>query len=210
VAETGDAASPSTSEPEVVRGGFDPPSPGTYRYRAETDGTPRTERITYVVLSRGGSETRLRESSDGPAPVANELSWRADGVLVVNPESCDEEGAKVRYVFPMSVGRTWSSDTTCSNEDMGEVRTRATMRILDHTEIGIAGQTVQAWVISVTGKTEVTLRGVTQTHHTDGTEWFSSARGLIVKWVGNTRQTESKAGAVRGSETRELLNLEPE
>lgn len=129
---------------------------------------------------------------------------------MLNADSCDEPGQKTRHVFPLSIGAEWTPDNTCSNERTGEIHTRSKARVTEFTKVTVAGRSLDAWVISTSGTTDITITGVTQTHHIEATEWFSAAHGLRVKSTVQMRQaTPSASGASRRS-TSEILNLDPE
>ena len=207
-APSGVLATTSTTGAPADRAEFDAPRAGTYRYRVELDGSVRESRVTYTEVGRREGETRLTERWDDSGARPTELSWRDTGVFVPNPSSCEEEGFKTRYVFPLTVGATWTSDNTCSNETTGRVHSRSTARVTDFAKVTVAGQTIDAWVISVTGTTEITIAGVKQTHHSDATEWFSAAHGLRVRSVVQMRS--EPGGAAAGPSTSEIQGLDPE
>lgn len=207
----GEAAAPSTTAPEpVVRGPYDPPRSGSYRYRTQSDGTNGEYRLTYRELSRRRGETRLLESSDSAGGIDQELAWRPDGVFARSGDGCDEHDERTRFEFPLAVGNTWSSDDTCSSEDTGEIRTRTRSRVDEATKVTVAGESVDVFVVSLTGTVEITVAGVKQTHYVEYTYWFSPAHGVNVKMVTHTRQTEAKTAASNKSTVSELLSLDPE
>lgn len=203
-------AGPTSTIAGATRGPFEPPVPGSYRYQVELDGSTRETRVTYAELSRRDGETRLSEQWDDPADQPAELLWSDEGVFVLNADSCDEPGQRTRYVFPLSVGAEWASDNTCSNERTGEIHTRSNARVTEFTKISVAGRSVDAWVISTSGTTDITIAGVTQTHHIEATEWFSAAHGLRVKSIVQMRQATSGASGASRRSTSEILNLDPE
>lgn len=180
-----------------------------YRYRTEVDGARRERAVTYAVVGRSDGAVRLTEQWDDPGSPAENLLWSDTGVYEPNAESCDEKALATRYAFPLAVGKTWSSDTTCSNgRTAGRIRTRAKGTVTDLTEIAVAGRDVEAWKISVEVTTEVTIAGVTQTNHSDVTEWFSAAHGLRLRSVTEFRHEPPSDGPRRPS-TYEILHLDP-
>ena len=210
--------SPATATAGDAGVAYPHPREGSYRYRVtRSDGSENETRTTFEVLSRRDTEVRLRRSGSGPVPdgiVENEieLSWQADRVLAVNDDSCDEapmENARTAYRFPMSIGTTWSWDTTCSNDDMGKVRSRGSARVTGEATDTVGTRTVDVWVIEWAYTVSVTLHGVTQTSYGDFTEHFAADHGLSTWTEGSVRQTEARTTGDGPPVTTMLLDLDP-
>ena len=194
--------------------GVHPPKPGTYNYtgtapfsiRVEADGSGGG--VTHQIIAiPTGSGLELR----------NHVAWTASGAradrsdLQLGPlgssgpaPSCQWKPATIEYAFPLSVGKRWTMDSTCTASFLGQsatLRRQEEARVTARGRFDLGGTTVDTWTIERAITFSVALpdqRGGED--HSLSTEAFAPTVGLFVR-----RHIEG--GAQAGDLT--LVSLKP-
>lgn len=192
-----------------------PPRAGTYRYRYRQAGQESTSLTRVEDGGRDEAETRQRVSRKGGGfDATSDLSWRADGVYVLNTvfalaggsRQCDWDPDVLRSRLPLAVGTSWEARSSCTFEGIGPtplvLTYRSTGRVAGVQRVRVAGEVLDVWAVEETESFDFGGRTVDNTT----TTLASPRHGLIVK--SSTRTRDSGAG--ESSYDLDLINLVPE
>jgi hypothetical protein len=188
------------------------PRQGLYRYRA-TGSQSGESTVRVEERGRSGDEVRLGVTiTGGQATIANEETWRAEGVRTLRSTftfgqqhvDCDWEPDVVEDAFPLKPGATWSSDSSCTvtfGATPVVVRRVVHAEVVDLRRVRIDGQVVDVWAIRRVEQ----LSGAGQSGETTALALFSPKHGLDVDITGT-----ASGGGQSGDYHQELLHLDPE
>jgi len=214
------SSTPASSNP----GGEQPPAIGTFTYVSCTDPNDSTDvkiaagqnsgGVTRreITTSQGELGTVTSTTAYGPAGIVQEkLTIQANGVTL----QCDWNPDITEYPFELSVGKTWTADSTCTAQVFGgsiTIHATATRKITDRVITKIAATSVTAWVVDSTVNLKFTGSGggqpingaIDETSHA----FFDPSRGLEVY----DKSTSKGSGDFEYPETtteRHLKSLSP-
>src|SRR5947208_9224262 len=127
---TAGSSAPVSSPPGSPAARGRAPKPGTYRYRGtgggDGGGGGAGADVLVTVESDGSGAGLVHQIMTlpfaGAGALRNNVVWSADGVSWQHSEvraaglapACDWKPATTEYRFPLAVGATWSTDSTCT------------------------------------------------------------------------------------------------
>jgi hypothetical protein len=216
-AAAGPPPTASTAVPDP--GATKAPAPGNYDYAVNESGqSPRTmtEKIE-AKPDENGAARRVDTYTDADGnTLTNDERWASDSIKVlsshiVSPQAtidCTWNPPILEAALPLSVGKTWTSDSTCKTSYQGAQITvhqvsqaKVTGKSLDK----VGGTSIATWIIESTDTTDVTSPFGTQHGTETAVRHFAPPKGLLTyeKTTGTTT-----AGSSITSE-RTLQNLSP-
>ncbi|MDQ3758126.1 MAG: hypothetical protein M3394_09795, partial [Actinomycetota bacterium] len=174
---------------------------GTYEYRStytDDEGSETgTGRFTLESAKQQDGETRQTEVDvEDDVTTTTGYAWRSDGLYIRtitnDGATCDFEPDIMAVPSPPTAGRTWRTDTACTEE--GEtIRLTGTSRTVRTERMAVGGRQVEVVVIETTLSAEGT--------EFSGKQFFAPAHGIVVR-----DETTHDDGS---SEVREVLNVDP-
>ena len=195
--KTTDVAAPSTDGAPAARGRA--PAPGTYHYSGGSAGAgPARADVVVTVEADGSGRGLVHQIMTLPFGEAGALRtnvvWSATGMSWQHSEvqaaglapTCDWMPATTEYRFPLAVGATWSTDSSCTGSVLGQSATIHRVeqaRVTGTAEATVGAAKIPVWVIerTTTITTSTTVqRGQSRTEQTITIEHFSPDRGLFV------------------------------
>lgn len=202
------------SEPGAVS----PPRAGEYTYTFEnstgddgaarsTYGSPQTKRdVTAQTLDVVGGGRNEKTS----------LEWRPDGLynittvftLPSGTVDCTWSPPLLERRLPMSVGTTWTSESTCPvvvDDAKAQMRRSVQGTVVEATNIKMGQETVAVWAYDWSDRLE-SPRGVQEQV---GRMYFSPKHGLFVRATGKMTQTPTGGATTTTDFTRQLARLDP-
>lgn len=178
------------------------PAAGRYLYRTGSGERDVKALDVYEYPERPGGEVPQLESWVEPSHMIRSLVfWRPD-VKVLDREQdaqpdergqvapgrpCDYEPDVTEFQFPLSVGRSWSSKSTCQTGDRTKERT-ASAKVTSTDTVTVEGHAVPVVVIERTVVDIVTLEVGPATKRVISTDFFSAELGLLVRSTGSIEQ----------------------
>lgn len=213
-ATTGGTATTTTGGTRAT--GYEPPAPGTYRYRQEGEirvgnyppiypDPEGTLEVDPAQTARDGKRQRqLRTVSRLLGSAEQVLRFAPDAVYLERASQqgfdCEPDPPLIVARVPLRVGLSWSDETAC---DGVELTLRA--KVLRAEVRRVAGVGVDTLVLSVTR----TSNGATFSETGRSTIWLSVAHRVIV------REEDRSSGQLNGQPfsqdiTADLIGLEPE
>ncbi|MFN2463945.1 MAG: hypothetical protein ABR573_08610 [Candidatus Dormibacteria bacterium] len=213
----------STSAAPAPRGfpNMSVPAEGSYSVNINSaDYTgPGTISISARPAAQPGDHTIRRETKTPKGSEAETLSWRADGVYMLqttlsSPSTgavdCNWQPEILDFVIPAGKGQQWSSSSTCPvsfGATTGSVEETSDETITDASTLTIGADTVQVWVVKVHLVLTYKAAAGSFTSTTDGTAWVAPAIGMIVKQTGST--TTGGSTAPPRSTSMEMTSIHP-
>jgi len=187
--------STSSNAPVPDPGPVRAPNPGTYTYNFASQADPstngETESKIEVLPPLNGAARRRQTYKDGEGnTLANEETWDNGGLSVttshiVSPQAtvdCTWKPPLLVLGFPLAIGKTFTTDSTCTTMVQGtqvtlhrQAEGKVTGKFLEK----IGGTSVAVWVIESTGTTTVKSAFFNTETTEKITRRFAPGRGLI-------------------------------
>jgi hypothetical protein len=209
---TGDCPVPPAASSDP--GAHQPPAVGTYTFVSCTDAKDQTEvKITAGQSANGVTRRDVTQESGGITQTATE-AWGPNGVFqeVLTIKTgfadikCDWNPDVLLFPAQLSVGKTWTADSTCTVPNPQDPSKPITLHLTADAKISgrvspnVGGTVVNAWVVDAHIKLSTPNGDVDLTEH----DHFDPAHGVSVY-----RHSESHSS--QGSVTRidRLKSLTP-
>lgn len=220
------AATSSTARPTPAAnvpdpGPTKPPAAGTYMYVLNNSADPSlngdTERKVEELPAEGGATRRRQTQKDAQGNTsADDVTWAADAIRVTMSRISSSSGGTIECTWqppllmaqlPLSIGKTWKTDSTCTTTVAGSqvtIRRVADTKVTGKALDDVGGEKVAAWVIESTSTT--TVRSAFYNEDTKATSnvHFAAPRGLITIETGTI-----ESGPRKGTYELKLKNLAP-
>ena len=199
------AASATVRDP----GPAQPPVKGTYVYTFTNSADPSlngsNERKVEELPPENGSPRRKTTAKDSAGnTLVQDEKWSNDGIRATASHitssgttiDCEWQPPLLEFALPLSVGKSWKSDSTCKTMVAG---TQVTIhRVTDSKVTGKAvdkvGDTeVATWVIESTGTTTVRSAFYNEDTKEKVTSHYAAPRGLMTSEKGETESASRKA-----------------
>lgn len=183
----------TTTRPAPV---LKPAANGHYDYRETITGPGGTQESTdsYALTTARETEGELRQSMldvDVEATTVTTYAWRTTGLFLMSTREddgrCDFEPDILLVPSPLTVGRQWTVDSSCTTDQ--NVHLKATSHVVRTDRVTVAGRRIDVHVIETKGEDFRSL------------QFFALAHGLVVR-----EETTYQDGT---SEVIELLNVDP-
>jgi hypothetical protein len=197
-----------------------PPAAGIYTYAitssAEPSSNGNTDAKVEVLPSQNGAARRKQTFNDGQGnTLANEETWASDAMRVTTSKivsqqatvDCTWQPPLLVLQLPLAIGKTWSTDSTCTTMVGGTqvtIKRTGQSKVIGKVVDKIGDQSVGTWIIDYTGNTTVRSAFFNTDTSEKITRHFASAQGLVTY--------EKGSGTMGGSTTdyeRRLQNLTP-
>ena len=155
-----------SSGPEAA--GVHPPKPGEYRY---TGTLPFTMRVRSDGSGGGVVHQVISIPAANGVELRNHLAWSSRAARTERTElqlgpgaaaaaSCEWRPVTTEYVFPLRVGQTWATDSTCKASVLGQaitIRQVQQARVTGRGRVDVGGTAVDTWSIERTTTFAVSL-----------------------------------------------------
>ncbi|MBA3652784.1 MAG: hypothetical protein H0W70_01170 [Actinobacteria bacterium] len=196
------------------------PAPGTYTYKIAGTADPSSngdrDAKVEALPDQGGAVGRRETYQDGSGnTLANEEAWSADAMRVsssriASPQGtvdCTWQPALLAFQFPLDVGKTWKTDSTCTTTVSGTqvtIHRVATSKVTGKSLDKVGDVSVPTWVIESTGTTTVRSAFFNSDVAESAVRHFAADRGLLT-YEKATGTTNGRSGDVE----RTLRNVNP-
>jgi hypothetical protein len=178
----GDCPAPAASSTDP--GAAQAPAIGTYTFVSCTDSSDTTEvKVAAGASGNGVTRRNITESQGtGMSQTATE-AYGPNGVLDevwtiksgLGDFKCDWNPDLLLFPAQLSVGKTWTSDSTCTVSG-NTLHITGTGKISGRVNVNVAGTMVNAWVVDATIKFSGGGNEVTETLH----DYWDAAHGVNV------------------------------
>ncbi|MDQ1396608.1 MAG: hypothetical protein QOG64_1867 [Acidimicrobiaceae bacterium] len=219
-APAGPAAVPPPAAPAAVA---KPPRPGSYRYTGQGNDTGDPGGFTVKVEADGeggGVTHQVISIPQSGGNFRNNAAWSNKQLSFERSEltqggasySCQWQPATTEYAFPLSVGRTWSMDSTCSASAVGQafsIRRVERSEVKGIAAVAVGGTSVTTWVIERTSTVTITTVNGKDTNQSTTTEQFAPDRGLFVHRHIDSTETGPDGKPQPASTDVSLQSLDP-
>lgn len=158
-----------------------PARAGTYSYAYTIDGGPTQSAALSVRRLDGAGHTRTELTwATADDASSEELVWNRGSVTTVRSGHCVWSPADTTLVLPLRTRSTWTSTTSCHNDDGSTTTVRTVSTVRGWTRVGVGGTRVATWVVTRKVDTTVTSGRATAYSQSAVTDFFAPALGLIV------------------------------
>ncbi|HVE75566.1 MAG TPA: hypothetical protein VND22_02235 [Actinomycetota bacterium] len=198
---------------------------GRYRYHSTVtypNEEPDKEDLTLLISTYGGTteETKQIYRYGGADDSEYEVSWTVGGMKIQSMNfgfECNWEPDVVQIELPLSQGKSWNADSSCSEtfEEEGQQETIAfryqgSAQVVRKESVTIGGVPVDTFVIE--RKYTITTSFGPESGKEEGTEteWFSPERRMTVKQIGRSTASDPDGGTYEENSEIVLQKLDPE
>lgn len=193
-----------------------PPAVGTYRYRANVNGTASTTTLAVLAASAPTPATVRqveRHLVDGRW-VNDIVDWTHDGAAIVATSSaagrCTYDRPATIVPAHLAVGVTWEVHSSCTTVADGE---RVTLTRLERAEVRhrtrttFDGRPIETWFVARTATETETRATSTITATASSTELFAPSLGVVVYRLSRTDLPGDDGSVASIASSLELLTF---
>ncbi len=198
---------------------------GRYRYQSTVtypDEEADKEDLTLLISTYGGTaeETKQIYRYGGADDSEYQVSWTVGGMTIQSMNfgfECNWEPDLVQIELPLSQGKSWNVDSSCSEtfEEEGQQET-ITFRYQGYAEavrqesVTIGGVPVDTFVIEREYTITTSFGPESGKEEGTETEWFSPERRMTVKQIGRSTASGPDGGTYEETSEIVLQKLDPE